>query len=333
VFAVRPGIGGTLIFPIVWIACLSSLVVFMRIEGLENVVSGSDIDTYIMNMSIEGPIIPYHWREFIWWLGSRYLYQATGNASIVFIIYDFCLIIATYLSIDLIRKTFFPETNPWTLRYLYFGIFLFFPFPLGMHNTYRSILALTIFLFAFGNAKEKVGKSIFIYAISFFIHNAVILLAPVFVLILNNFKYQKFAFISLLLMLSGLGVISSISDPFVAKSGGEQIGQRIAYIYQAVLLSMFALVYVFESTSESRSSRILLKVMAGLITIYSGCFVILESQTLERVFFMVMVVLFPIFGVYLETRFKPKPLIRLAYLHLAISPLFFLYTTAIPIPF
>ena len=227
VFAVRPSIGGKLIFPIVWMACLFSLVVSMRLENLE---SGSDIGAYIMNMQIEGIIIPYHWREFIWWLGSRYLYQAVGNASIVFIIYDIFLIIATYLSIDLIRKTFFPETNPWTLRYLYFGIFLFFPFPLGMHNTYRSILALTIFLFAFGNAKEKVGKSIFIYAISFFIHNAVIILAPVFVLILNNFKYQKTALVTLLLMLAGLMVVSSVTNPYLTKSVGVEIGQRIAYI-------------------------------------------------------------------------------------------------------
>jgi hypothetical protein len=333
VFAVRPSLGGTLIFPIVWIACLSSLVVFMRIEGLENIVSGSDIDTYIMNMSLESPIIPYHWREFIWWVGSRYLYQATGNASTVFVIYDFCLIIATYLAIDLIRKTFFPDTNPWTLRYLYFGIFLFFPFPLGMHNTYRQILALAVFLFAFGNAQEKVGKSILVYLVAFFIHNSVILLAPVFLLILNNFKCQKFAFISLVLMALALGVASSIPDLWVVKSIGAEIGQNIAYLYQAVLLSIFAFLLIFESTSKYRSSRLLLKVMATLVATYFACFVILESQTLERVFFMVLVVIFPIFGAYFESRFKPKPAIRLVYLHLAISPLFFLYTTAIPTPF
>jgi len=325
--------GGTFIFPIAWIACLSSLVVFMRIEGLENVVSGSDIDTYIMNMSLEGTIIPYHWREFIWWVGSRYLYQATGNATTVFVIYDFCLIIATYLSIDLIRKTFFPDANSWTLRYLYFGIFLFFPFPLGMHNTYRQILALAVFLYAFGNAKEKVGKGILVYLVAFFIHNSVILLAPVFLLVLNEFKCQKFAFISLVLMALGLGVASTIPDFWIIKSTGVEIGQSIAYLYQAVLLIIFAFLVVFESRSKYRSSGLLLKVMATLVVTYFACFSILQSQALERVFFTVLVVIFPIFGAYFETRFKPKPAIRLVYLHLAISPLFFLYTTAIPTPF
>ena len=305
----------------------------MRIEGMENVASESDLETYIMNMSNEGLIIPYHWREFVWWLGSRYLYQAIGDPAVVFMIFDFFLILALYFSMDLIRKTFFPEINSWTLRYLYFGVFLFFPFPLGMHNTYRQILALAIFLFAFGNAKEKVGKSIFIYVISFFIHNAVILLAPVFLLILNNFKYQKFAFVALLLMIVGLVFVSSLTDPFVAKSVGENIGQRIPYIYLTVLLLIFALVYLFEYISESRSNTMLIKVIGTLVVTYFGCFIVLESQALERVFFMVMVVLFPILGIYFESRFKPKPLVRLVYLHLSISPLFFLYTTAIPVPF
>lgn len=305
----------------------------MRIEGMENVASDSDLETYIMNMSIEGLIIPYHWREFVWWLGSRYLYQAIGDPAVVFMIFDFFLILALYLSIDLIRKTFFPEINSWTLRYLYFGVFLFFPFPLGMHNTYRQILALAIFLFAFGNAKEKVGKSIFIYATSFFIHNAVILLAPVFLLILNNFKHQKFAFVALLLMIVGLVFVSSVSNPFVEKSAGAQIGQRIQYIYLIVLLFIFALVYSFEYIRDSRSNWMLIKVICTLVVTYFGCFTVLESQALERVFFMVMVVLFPILGIYFESSFKPKLLVRLVYLHLSISPLFFLYTTAIPTPF
>ena len=319
--------------PVVWIACLASLVVFMRIEGLENVVSGSDIDTYIMNMSLEGHIIFYHWREFVWWVGSRYLYQATGDAVIVFIIYDFFLILATYFSIDLIRKTFFPEVNPWSLRYLYFGIFLFFPFPLGMHNTYRQILALAVFLFAFGTAKEKAGRSIFIFLLAFFIHNAVVLLAPVFLLVVNNYKFQKLAFISLVFMALGLAVVASMPDLWIVKSVGAEIGQNIAYIYQVVLLCIFSFLLVFESKNKFQSNWLFLRVMGFLVATYISCFVILDSQTLERVFFMVLVVIFPIFGAYFESRFKPKPVIRLAYLHLAISPLFFYYTTAIPTPF
>ena len=332
-FAIRPSIGGKLIFPIVWIFCLSALVVSMRTEGFENIVSGSDIDSYIMNMSLEGIILPYHWREFVWWVGSRYLYQVTGDATIVFLIYDSVLILATYFSMDLIRKTFFPEIESWTLRYLYFCVFLFFPFPLGMHNTYRQILALAIFLFAFGNAKDKVGKSIGIYAVSFFIHNAVILLAPVYLLVLNKFRHQKSAFALLVPMIVGLVFVSSVSNPFVAKSVGEQIGQRIPYIYLIILLLIFTLVFLFEHIRERRSNAMVIKLIGALVVTYFGCFAVLESQALERVFFMVMVVLFPILGIYFESRFKPKPLARLVYLHFSISPLFLLYTTAIPLPF
>ncbi len=305
----------------------------MRIEGLENVVSGSDIDTYIMNMSLQGHIIPYHWREFVWWVGSRYLYQATSDAVTVFIIYDCVLVLATYFSIDLIRRTFYPDTNPWTLRYLYFGIFLFFPFPLGMHNTYRQILALAIFLWAFGTAKEKVGKSILLYLVAFFIHNAVVLLAPVFLLIVKNSKFQTLAFISFIFMALGLAVVASMPNLWIVKSVGAEIGQNIAYIYLAVLLSIFGFLLVFESKNSFRASGLFLRAMAYLIATYISCFVILDSQSLERVFFMALVVIFPILGAYFESRFKPKPAIRLTYLHLAISPLFFYYTTAIPNPF
>lgn len=320
-------------FPIIWIVCLSSLVLFMRIEGLENIVPESDIETYIMNMSLEGPIIPYHWREFVWWVGSRYLYQATSNAVTVFVIYDFALILATYLSIDLIRKAFFPEINACTVRYLYFGIFLFFPFPLGMHNTYRQILALAFFLLALGLSKEKARKSTFIYLVAFFIHNSVVLLAPIFLMVLNNYRYQKFAFISLVICILGIAYLSNMADPWILKSTSGEIGRNIAYLYLGVLLSMYVFLLIFESQGKDRSSWLLRKLMFTLIAIYSGCFMILESQALERVFFLVMAVLFPIFGVYLEARFKPKSATRLIYLHLAISPLFFIYKTAIPIPF
>ncbi|MDB2389750.1 hypothetical protein N9X12_00800 [Alphaproteobacteria bacterium] len=105
----------------------------------------SDYDTYAINMAITDYILPYHYREFVFWLGSRFLYGMLGDPNLVFVVMDLVLFIAFYNALKLLTIVFDKEIDTANLRYLFFGAFLFLPFYMGFNNTYRQLLAICIF--------------------------------------------------------------------------------------------------------------------------------------------------------------------------------------------
>ncbi len=157
----RPRLVDNRSFFFVWLISMTLLIFPLRLEGLSNALDDSDLATYVMNMAITEYILPYHWREFVFWLGQRYLYQLVGDPAVVFIIFDFVLVLALYKSLDLLHKIISPEIDLRDFRYLYFVAFLFFPVVVGMHGVYRQILAVVLFLVALGYSKEKLGKGSF----------------------------------------------------------------------------------------------------------------------------------------------------------------------------
>jgi len=325
-------IGGRLFFG-VWLISMTLLIFSLRLEGLANALDDSDLSGYVMNMGITEYILPYHLREFVFWLGQRYLYQLVGDPAVVFIIFDFVLVLALYKSLDLLHKIISPEIDLRDFRYLYFGAFLFFPVVIGMHGIYRQILAVVLFLVALGYAKENLGKGSFGFVVAFFVHNSVALLLPVFLLVANNYRYSKLAiFLSFVIFLA-MYLVLGTSNPFIQKSGGLDVGQRLPYIYFCVLLGIAYLISIFEYSSRSRSHLTLLNIIMVSVIVYFSGIVNLASQGSERIFQLIMALLFPLLGLYVEDRFKPKPMTRLVYLHLTLSPLLFLYSETIPFPF
>ena len=201
-----------------------------------------------------------------------------------------------------------------------------------MHNTYRQILALTFFMAAFGLAKDRPRSGLFVYTIAFFTHNSIALLFPLFLLIANNFKLKKYSIIMLFITSVLLYLSVNSTNEYFGTSAGLNVGERIAYIYLLALIVIGSFVFVFEYIVESRSNKVLIQIIAILFMIYLSAFFILQSQGAERVFKMIMAILFPLLGLYFEQRFKPKTLVRLLYFHLTISPLFFVYNEVFPTP-
>lgn len=329
----RPRLVGGRLFFGVWLISMSLLIFSLRLEGLANTPDDSDLSGYVTNMGITEYILPYHWREFVFWLGQRYLYQLVGDPAAVFIILDFLLVLALYKSLDLLHKIISPEIDLRDVRYLYFVAFLFFPVVLGMHGVYRQILAVVLFLVALGYSKEKLGKGLFGLVVAFFVHNSIALLLPVFFLIANNYKYKKLGLLLCFFMFLAMYLVLGSSNPFIQRSDGLDVGQRLPYIYLCVLLGIASLIIIFEHSSRSRSHLTLLTIIMISVIVYLSGMVSLSGQGSERIFQLIMTLLFPLLGLYVEDRFKPKPMTRLVYLHLTLSPLLFLYSESIPFPF
>jgi len=128
-------------------------------------------------------------------------------------------------------------------------------------------------------------------------------------------------------------LVLGASNPFIHKSEGQDVGQRLPYIYFCVLLGIASLISIFEYPSRSRSHLTLLTIIMVSVIVYPSGIVSLSSQGSERIFHLIMALFFPLLGLYVEDRFKPKPMTRLVYLHLTLSPLLFLYSKSIPFPF
>ena len=336
----RPRLVSGRLFFGVWLISMSFLIFSLRLEGLANEMEGlvnasdnSDLVTYVTNMGITEYILPYHWREFIFWLGQRYLYQLIGNPAAVFIIFDFVLVLALYKSLDLLHKIISPRIDLRDFRYLYFAAFLFFPVVVGMHGVYRQILAVVLFLVALGYSKEKLGKGSFGFVVAFFVHNSVALLLPVFLLVANNYRYKKLAIFLSFFVFLAMYLVFGTSNPLIQRSEGIDVGQRLPYIYLCVLLWIASMISIFEYPSRSRSHLTLLNIIMVSVIIYSSGIVNLASQNSERIFQLIMALLFPLLGLYVGDRLKPKPMTRLVYLHLTLSPLLFMYSELIPFPF
>ena len=128
-------------------------------------------------------------------------------------------------------------------------------------------------------------------------------------------------------------LVLGTSNPFIHKSEGQDVGQRLPYIYFCVLLGRVSLISIFEYPSRSRSHLTLLTIIMGSVIVYPSGIVSLSSQGSERIFHLIMALFFTLLGLYVEDRFKPKPMTRLVYLHITLSPLLFLYSKSIPFPF
>ena len=119
-------------------------------------------------------------------------------------------------------------------------------------------------------------------------------------------------------------LVLGTSNPLILKYEGLDVGQRLPYIYFCVLLGIASMISIFEYPSSSRPHLTVLNIIMVSVIVYFSGIVNLASQGSERIFQLIMALLFPLLGLYVEDRFKPKPMARLVHLHLTLSPLLFL---------
>lgn len=287
----------------------------------------SDYGAYAMNMAITDYILPYHYREFVFWLGSRFLYGVLGDPNLVFVAMDLVLFIAFYNALKLLATIFDKDIDTANLRYLFFGAFLCLPYVIGFNNSYRQLLAICFFLNSLAYVRTKPKLSSAIFLISFFTHNVVAIMAPFLFLIKNKSNSYLFAFLAPVAISFVLIFVMSSDNEVLYRSGGVEIGKRIAWIY---LFSLIFIAVIFSATEFYRSIRAKKKqsILGGILlfstVMYFIGFMFLPSQTAERMFFAIFTVLYLLLGVYLESHFRTSFLVRLLYSQLASLPLLYL---------
>ena len=318
-------------FFIFWYSFSVCLSIIIRSSiGIED---SADIDGYIVNMQSEN-IIPYFLREPIFWFGIRFLYGILGSGIYVFILLDALLFLLIYFGFNLCRRAFYPKLNTSNLHYLYFAVFLFFPYVMGMHNIYRQIFATAVFVVSIGLiGNGKTLKGYFTSLIAVLIHNPVAFFLPLLIMSMKKSSYKYFAFIVLALMLSFFQAIqqsgSSLLYAYFLREDSLSIGDNIAYLYLVSLFVILGIVLLFEFQIKEKSDSFFVSMLLISTILYTYTAFLFGSEQSQRFVFYIFAILFPFFGFYFESRFKPIILSRLIFFHVALAPLILIYNTSI----
>lgn len=321
------------LFFLVWFTvmlCLSFSIRWSVIES-NHIVNDGDLSAFVRNMKIKDLFISYYLKEPVFWYGIQFLYRIIGNAGLVFVVIDVIIFVLFYKAVTSLQMFFPKKINFVNVRYLYYGAFLCYPFIAGMHNHYRQILALIIALYAIGILNKSVKKSFFIFLISIAIHNAMIVLFPIF-LLLGKHKISSSTGFTV-----GLAIVIGLIMPLFLSSfgydGWYEINRRFRLVGYVDASSVRNIMYLFiiifgtccvaflEFTTKGKANYMLATVLAYLTILYGTTIWFLPDQASSRIFFLILALLFLLFGVYIETKFRTEPLVRLIYFHVTLIPL------------
>tara|TARA_B100000902_G_scaffold18326_1_gene21966 strand:- start:14075 stop:15067 length:993 start_codon:yes stop_codon:yes gene_type:complete len=241
---------------------IPSVIVFLyivRTQGFD-----SDIEHYEIAMRATSYDL-YYLREFVFWFGLRSLYFIFSNELVTFLFLDMIWI---YCMIKIgNRIDNFPDRLSKSFLLV---IITSFPFVFGFENIYRQFYATVFALLSYSMIKKNYYRSLFIFIISFFMHNIVAILLPIFIVK----KFYKFNFsdriiISLiisLLFVASLGLLVKLKS--VEKTGVEM---GVFYLMIFVLFLIMSLLFfrknIYKLFEKVPSLFFIVVLMLGLITL------------------------------------------------------------------
>ena len=308
---------------------LSALTLSLVIRSSIGLTHSADIDGYILYMQAND-IKSLYLREPIFWFGTRYLYNLIGDGIKVFVILDIILFLFLYKGFTYTKNIFSSEISISSVKYVFFLSLIFFPFVLGMHNYYRQILASVIFISAIGYCgNNKIIKGLLMSLIAVLIHNASAIFFPLLMIVIDKRRYKIFAFVSLPILLISIDFILGLSSGGLTERIGFEAGRNIHYLYLLSLIILISFISYFETKNLSNNYRSFVYFLLITIIIYIYSLVTMTSGQSERLLLYIFAIIFPFLAYYFEERFKPKILIRFIFYHVALSPLFFLYSSTI----
>ena len=310
---------------------LFSIFLSLIIRSSIGVTESADIDGYIENMQREDIIsFSYYFREPIFWFGIRFLYDLIGDGAYVFVFLDLIVFLLIYIAFSKCRKSFYPAIDPSCLNYLLFAALLFFPYVLGMHNTYRQLMATFIFLISIGLIGEsKVIKGYAASLVAVLIHNPVAIFFPILVMSMKNIFFKYSSVIILAIILFSFQFLLQIDSAYLDRENTIEIGRNIQYLYMIALALIFMILISFEALTKNKRDFALMSIFFILLITYIFAAFFFTSDQAQRIIFYVFGFLFPFIGFYFELRFKPKILSKLIFFHAALAPLLLIYNTTI----
>ena len=232
-----------------WLYIPSAFIfmIIVRFSGFD-----ADIITYAKEMhSVSYDI--YYLREFIFWYSLRFLYFLFQNEIIVFIILDFIWI---YTLIK-IQKTMIIDGYRLE-KGLIIVFFTCFPFMFGYENIYRQFFATIIVLYSYSLIESDYKKAIKLFILSFFIHNIIALIIPLFI-IKKFFRFRLKDRITIAISLSVLFVLSLGFLALLKSSEPTRLDMSSFY------LLLFSLFFVISLISFRENVYKFFKVVPSLL--------------------------------------------------------------------
>lgn len=322
-------------FPILWFFIAYGLSIIIRSSiGDGNV--NDDILVYTNGMKGVNFIwTPNYLREFIFWYPFRSLYNLFKNEFLVWGIYDSITFILLYKGFTLNRKGFFPNINNYNTRYIFFALFLFFPYTVGMHVIYRQLIATVFFMCAIGyTVNKKLYIGFLIFLISIFIHNSVAIFTPLILFMSNRLKYKSLSIILIIVMPLALSFSENTTLAYLAREN-IYYKETLTYTFLFFLYFIIGLVFILNNfkTPNRYNNYSAFSIYLFIVSIIYGIsfYNLNSSLSIERIAIFIFAIIFPLLAYYIEDRFSNKVVTRLLFFNIAILPLFIFYTSLIKI--
>ena len=242
---------------------IPSVIVFLyivRYQGFD-----TDIADYARQMHATGLDL-YYLREFVFWLGSRLVYYIFQDELISFVFMDIVWIIAMIKVGNRMSLYNKERLNNGLLLVLVTS----FPFVFGYENIYRQFYATVFALLSYSLIDKKYYSSLFFLILSFFMHNIVALLLPLFFMK----KFYKFNFsdriqISFIVSLIFVASLSLLVKLKSAEQTGLDMGMFYLLIF-LVLLIIGSLVFrdnIYMLFQKVPSLFFIVVLMIGLVVL------------------------------------------------------------------
>ena len=248
------------LFKWIFIPCTFCFLYIVRNEGFD-----TDIIDYARQMHATGMDL-YYLREFIFWLGSRFVYFVIQDELYSFLFMDLIWILVMIRTGNRMSKNNKENINNALLLVLLTS----FPFVFGYENIYRQFYATVFSLYSYSLIEKKYYSSICIFVISFFMHNIVALLLPLFFIK----RFYKFNFsdriqISLIVSLLFVASLSILSNLKSAEQTGLNMGVFYLLIF-VILLLIGLLVFrknIYNLFEKVPSLLFIVVLMTGLVSL------------------------------------------------------------------
>ena len=327
------------LFFIIWFIFAAITILVIRLNDIDlinaNRIGLSDIADYamIMKLGFERMITSFiYLREPIVWFSLTGIYALTESELMSFFVIDIISIYFLYRGITMYKKFLDPVRRPndedsLDIRYIYFALFLFFPFALGMHSIYRQGIA-TIFSicsigFALGN---KNLKSFLSFLIAFLSHNVALLCLPLIFYFTYNHeeisdkKKKILASIALVLPLIFLSLLGQINVSNLQSMMAIDVGENIAYLYAGLICMIFIFIVILSLTRKIRGENVFILYTFYLSTVSVLVSLGLSSGAAERINIYLIALLLPLITIFVETRIRQRTITRLFLIILMILP-------------
>ena len=213
-----------------YVPCLLIFIIVVRLSGFDE-----DIITYAKEMHATSFHI-YYVREFVFWFTLRFLYSLIHNELLVFIVLDFIWIFTLFR----IQRNIIIDGKRFE-KGLIVVLFTCFPFLFGYENIYRQFFATIFLLYSYSVIESNHKKGIGLFIFSFFIHNIVVLMLPIFI-VKVFFRFKLHDRITSAIILCFLFVLSLSLLVHLKSSHPTGLDMSFAYLVLFFAVSTIALI-------------------------------------------------------------------------------------------